>query len=184
MDVACDACCIINFLASGEILSRDPGAGVITIPTTQLFVPSQVSRESLYLLQPDPNDTASLIKSPISLAPYFDVGVLRLCQIETEEENELFVRLAIDVDDGEAACLAIAKCRGMAIATDDRPASRLAAQLAVAVVNTPQFVRLWAEGIGASRDQVAAIINRIRSFAKFVPRGDATDAEWWFAHAS
>jgi len=185
MDIACDACCIINFLAGEEILGIPPGFGNLPdVPTPQLFVPSQVARESLYLLQPAPDHPEELIKKPIDLTPYFDSKVLQLCQITTDEENDLFVRLAIDVDDGEAACLAIAKCRAMTIATDDRLASRLAAELAVPVVNTTQFLRRWAEDIGASRVQIAATIGRIQRFARFIPRRGATESEWWFEHAS
>jgi hypothetical protein len=185
MDVACDACCLINFLAGEEILPNVSGAGgVPDVSTPQLFVPSAVARESLYVLQPDPNDPEKLIKTPIDLKPYFDAGVLQLCRIESEEENDLFVRLAINVDDGEAACLAIAKVRGMTVATDDRPASRLAAELAVPVLNTPEYLRRWSEEVGASRDQVMAVISRIQRYARFIPRPDAADAEWWIAHAS
>ena len=185
MDVACDACCLINFLAGEDILSLASGAGdVSNVPMAQLFVPSAVARESLYVFQQDPNDPGGLIKAPIDLNPYFDAGVLQLCQIVAEEENDLFVRLAVNVDDGEAACLAIAKYRGMTVATDDRPASRLAAEMTVPVINTAQFLRRWAEKIGASRDQIAAIIGRIERFARFIPRRDAADADWWFEHAS
>lgn len=185
MEIACDACCIINFLAGEDILSGTSRPGDASpVPVAQLFVPTDVARESLYLLQPDPNDADGLIKTPIDLKPFFDAGVLKLCQIATDEENDLFVRLAIDVDDGEAACMAIAKFRGMAVATDDRPASRLALELAIPVINTAQYVRRWAEQVGASRDQVAAVIGRIQRYARFIPRPDAADAEWWIAHAS
>jgi len=185
MDVACDACCIINFLAGGEIVpQRSGGESAPDFPATRLFVPAEVARESLYLLQADPNDAEGLIKTPIDLNPYFDSGALQLCQMATEEENDLFVRLAIGVDDGEAACLAIAKCRGMTVATDDRPASRLASELAVPVINTAQFLRSWARHTGASRVQISTVIGRIQRLAKFIPRRDAPDAEWWFEHAS
>lgn len=185
MDIACDACCIINFLAGEDILSHAfDDKDVSNVPTAQLFVPSAVARESLYIFQPDPNDPGGLIKAPIDLNPYFDAGVLQLCQIVAEEENDLFVRLAVNVDDGEAACLAIAKFRGMTVATDDRPASRLAAEMTVPVISTPQCVRRWAESVGASRDQVATTIGRIERFARFIPRQDAADADWWFEHAS
>ncbi len=185
MDVACDACCIINFLAGEDILSHASGSrNVPPVPTVQLFVPSEVARESLYLLQRDPSDPSGFIKTPIDLNPYFEAGVLQLCEIATEEENDLFVRLAINVDDGEAACLTIAKSRGMTVATDDRPASHLASELAVPVINTAQYVRQWAESVGASRVQVAATIGRIQRFARFIPRQDAAEAEWWFDHAT
>lgn len=43
--------------------------------------------------------------------------LLHRCQLENEIEAEHFVRFATDVDDGEAICLALAKCRKWEIAT-------------------------------------------------------------------
>lgn len=181
MDVACDACCIINFLAAERILSE---ANITNARRPKLYIPSEVARESLYLLQPNPNAPNELIKTPIDLNPFLDSAALTLCTITTEEENALFVRLAIQVDDGEAACLAIAKCRGMAVATDDRPASRLAAELAVPVINTVQYLRQWGADVQATSNDIANAITRIQRFARFIPRRDAADAEWWFENAS
>jgi predicted nucleic acid-binding protein len=184
MEVACDACCIINFLAGREILQAPGSRRAPEASAPQLFVPSHVALETLYLMQPDPNEPDALVKTAIDLQPYIDAGALKICDIETDEENALFVQLAIQVDDGEAACLAIASCRGMTVATDDRPATRLAAELGVPVINTPQFVRRWAENARVSPDEVAATIDRIQRYARFILRKDADDAAWWFRHAS
>ncbi|MEX2306157.1 MAG: hypothetical protein WD738_01100 [Pirellulales bacterium] len=185
MDVACDACCIINFLAAGNVIpkphqltSRPPEA------SNRLFLPTEVIRESLYLLQPDPSDPNGLIKTKIDFAPYFDIGLLHRCQVETVEENGLFVKLASTVDDGEAACLAIAKLRGMTLASDDRLARRIALELGVPVINTAQYVYHWAHAIKASREEIVVAIQRIQRFARFLPRIGSESADWWFAHAT
>jgi hypothetical protein len=180
MDIACDACCLINFLAGDNIFSPPISPGFAkSVQVGRLFIPSEVARESLYLLQPDPNSPDDLIKTPIDLTSHFGKKILHQCTIDTKEEKDLFVRLAIDVDDGEAACLAIAKLRDFTVATDDRLAGRIAKELSIPVINTPQYVQRWAESIGASQDQIVSTIRNIERFARFSPRRDSPEAEWW-----
>lgn len=190
-DLAVDACCLINLLAAGAILpppavSMGKGMAARRTPSASpleaiLHVPAVVARESLYLLRPD-DDQTKLVKSPIDLTPYFAQGVLCECEIEGEVETGLFVQYATILDDGEAACLAIARQRGWTLATDDRPAAALAGRANVPVVSTAQLVKHWAKRANASKQQVAAVLANIRRFAKFVPRPNSPEASWWFSH--
>jgi len=183
-DVAVDACCLINLLAGGRILcpgsepSEAAAARNLAMGLT-LHVPTQVIEESLYLLEPDDEDPGKLVKAPVDLAPYVRAGLLDPCHVETREEIDLFVQLATTLDDGEAACLAIAKIRGWMLATDDRPAGKLANRLGVEVITTPGLLRLWAERTEASRHEVATVLRSIQTFARFIPRHDSPDYAWW-----
>ena len=181
-DVAVDACCLINLLAGGRILcpASDPSvaAGNLALGLA-LHVPTQVIEESLYLLKPDDEHPGKLVKTPVDLAPYVRTGLLDPCHTETPEEIDLFVHLARTLDDGEAACLAIAKIRGWMLATDDRPAGKLAKRLGVEVITTPGLVRLWAERTGATREQLAAVLRSIQTLARFIPRHDSPGHAWW-----
>lgn len=181
-DVAVDACCLINLLAGGRILcpGSDPSvaAGNLAMGLT-LHVPVQVIEESLYLLKPDDENPGKLVKTPVDLAPYVRAGLLDPCHTETPEEIDLFVQLATTLDDGEAACLAIAKIRGWMLATDDRPAGKLAGRLGVEAITTPGLVRRWAERTGAGRHEVATLLRSIQTFARFIPRHESPGYAWW-----
>src|SRR5207249_1590123 len=147
-----DACCLINILAAAPALLPLPGIAGEQLPGRKtknpsqslghylginLHVPAKVSdEETLYLLQPDQEQRDQMLVTPIDLNPYFQAGLINRCNFINEKEEELFVTLAARLDDGEAACLAIAKERGWLLATDDRKAQSLAAQLDVVVLTT------------------------------------------------
>ena len=85
------------------------------------------------------------------------------------------------LDDGEAACLAIAKHRRWSLATDDRPAGTLAGQAGVRVLTTAELVRQWAKKVNAKKQEITTVLLNIQRFAKFVPRPGSPEAAWWFA---
>jgi predicted nucleic acid-binding protein len=195
-DVALDACCLINLCAAGKILgavspsaaprrggrrgaaaSPKPGSGL----GLNLHVPSKVSEEILYVLQPDVEDTSKLVKSPIDLEHFTAAGLLHKCDFEGQEEIELFVQMAIPLGDGEAACFAIAAKRGWALATDDRRARKFAADSSLAVITTPELVKLWAKNTHASDEQIVAVLQNIQRFAYFTPRANAPEYGWWMS---
>ncbi|MEZ6131167.1 MAG: hypothetical protein R3C59_21040 [Planctomycetaceae bacterium] len=181
-DIVVDACCLINLVASGNILPASTEMGKKSKKTTfpgTLHVPEIVANEALYILQPDSDDPASLIKTPIDLSASREQRLLSDCAIEGDEESSLFVQLAVRLDDGEAAALAISKNRSWTLATDDRVAAKLAAELSVVVLTTPELVKLWANHVGANAKQIHETINGIQTYAKFVPRRDSVEFEWW-----
>ena len=186
-DVAVDACCLINLLAAGSILP-DPSAPKVKGKASThalnrtLHIPNAVAAESLYLLQPDDGDESLLVKAPIDVQSYFDAGVLIACTVEGDEETDLFVQFATRLDDGEAACLAIARNRNWAIATDDRPARKLANQFDVPVVTTVELVKEWANSSNARKPDIRDTLQNIQRFARFMPRQNSPEAEWWFSH--
>ena len=157
-DLALDACCLINLCAAGTIL-RPPSfpaakarhgakasARAERHPAFRLnlHVPSKVTGETLYIKQPDEEDQTKLVKCPLDLQEYLAAGLLAGCDFQNQAEIELFVRMAAQLGDGEAACFAIATQRGWALATDDRRARKLAAAVRLTVITTPELVKLWA----------------------------------------
>jgi predicted nucleic acid-binding protein len=193
-DVAVDACCLINLLAANCVLpqptaqkkkspeprrqSELPSLGLV------LHVPTVVSKESLYILQPDRDEPTKLLKSPVDLEPHFAGGTLSRCEIAGDDETELFVGYASKLDDGEAACLALAKNRGWLLATDDRPATSLAGRDGVTVLTTAELLKKWATNTKASKIEAAAALMNVQRFAKFVPRRNSPEAAWWLSHFS
>ena len=96
------------------------------------------------------------MKSPIDLEHFTAAGLLHKCDFEGQK-IKLFVQMAIQLGDGEAACFAIAAKRGWTLATDDRPARRLAAESSLAVVTTPELVKVWAANTKASDEEIVAV---------------------------
>src|SRR5262249_27699785 len=125
-DVVLDACCVINLYAAGTILSsgappskppprrkirvRDhlPQARELSLDF-KLHLPAKVKEEARYILQPDDEDKTRLVKVEINLDPVIQASFLHECDLQSEDETELYVQMATKLDDGEAVCFAIAK---------------------------------------------------------------------------
>jgi len=190
-DVALDACCLINLLAAecvfpkAEDVKKAPKNSVrpLVLPSLglALHIPTVVSGECYYMLQPDPDDPGRLIKVPIDLEPHFADGILHSCDMEGEESG-LFVNYATRLDDGEAACLAMAKNRGWGLATDDRVAAGLAMQQGVAVITSAELMKRWAKHTKATKAAITEALTSIQRYARFVPRSNSAEAAWWLSH--
>ena len=87
-------------------------------------------------------DLDSLSKSPksrrlaLSLGELVRSSILQRVKPESEEEIDWYVRLAQELDDGEAQALAIAKVRGFVPLTDDDKATRIAKTSELSVETT------------------------------------------------
>jgi len=145
----------------------------------KLHVPSKVKDEAQYILQPDEDERTKLVKVEIDLAPFIGAGLLHECDFQTEEERQLFVHMAVKLDDGEAMCFAIAKSRGWLLATDERPTEKLAKQHGVSIITTPELVKHWAEKTKASEEEVAKVLWNIQTFAHYFPRKTLPLHAWW-----
>jgi predicted nucleic acid-binding protein len=195
-DVVLDTCCVINLYAAGKILSgeavssKPPPRRKIIRPGSsaqakklafdlKLHLPAKVKGEARYILQPDEEDQSKLVKTAINLDPLIRSGLLHECDLEGEEETDLFVQIAVKLDDGEAACFAIAKNRGWLLATDERPTERLAKQHSVSIITTPELVKHWADKTKASEEDVARVLWNIETYAHYSPRKSLPMHSWW-----
>lgn len=168
-----DACCLINLYATGKTLD------VLRSFEGDLFIPDLIRRESLFIRRPDDEDSTKLVPEPIDLSAALAGGWLHECRCESEVETDEFIRFAAAVDDGEAICLALAKCRGWAVATDDRKAIRVARDEGIATITTPELVKHWADAFRAKDEDTATVLHNIERFARFRPRKGAPLADWW-----
>lgn len=194
-DVVLDACCVINLYAAGKILSggaprsKPPRRKTITPGSSalakklaldlKLHLPAKVKAEAKYVLQPDEEDESKLVKTEIDLDKLIQAGLVHECDFEGEEETDLFVQMAVKLDDGEAACFAIAISRGWLLATDERPTERLAKQHSVSLVTTPELVKMWADKTKASAEVVAQVLWNIQTYAHYFPRKALPMHSWW-----
>ena len=168
-----DACCLINLYASRNVL------GILRSLEGGLFVPDLVKGESLFIRKEDDQDQTILVPEAIDLTEALAEGLLHSCQLENETEAQHFVQFATSVDDGEAICLALAKCRNWMVATDDRKAIRLAKAESISTITTAEIVKLWADSCNATVETTAEILQRIERYARFSPRKDFPLHDWW-----
>lgn len=192
-DVVLDACCVINLYAAGKILSgevprskpprrKTPGSSPQAKKPAlgfKLHLPAKVKGEAQHILQPDEEDESKVLKTKIELDPLIRAGLLHECDLEGDLETDLFVQMAARLDDGEAACFAIAKNRGWLLATDERLTERLAKQHGVSIITTPELVKHWADKTKASDDDLSRMLWNIQTYAHFFPRKTSPMHSWW-----
>ncbi len=168
-----DSCCLINLYATGNTLH------ILEVYRGELYVPQVVRDETLTIRKPSDEDVTKLVTEAIDLREALDAGLLQECCLNNELEVGSFVRFASELDDGEAVCLAIAKSRGWAVATDDRKAIRVATEVEVATITTAELVRRWVDVAKPCEDQIGQVLRRIEQFARFRPRKASPLSQWW-----
>ena len=174
--VILDACGTLNLYASGQFVP------ILTTFRHEWYLPAAVERESQQYRQPDPADAEKLIVLPIDLAPAIDSGVLTRCDCEGDAENELYIELAARIgDDGESMGLAIAKSRGWSVLTDDKKARRIAKELGVVVMGTPEVMKQWSEIIRPTAGELSLVLEAIERFANYRPGPSSENFDWWIA---
>ena len=167
--VVFDTCCIVNMAAIDGHLACLASLGLTC------WVPTAVQAEGIYI-RSTPDATAV---HRIDLNAAMSSGTVRICSLEGYREHELYVNFVLGLDGGEAMALAVAKSRAWKLATDDRKARRTAQSVGVRVVTTPQLVRWWATATGHSKQQIADVLRRIETLARFVPADDSDATRWW-----
>ncbi len=172
-DTVVDACCVINLYAAGDLRSRLSWLG------GKWYIPTAVLTESLYVHNEQADGTIAM--SPIDVQSLIDDGTVLSCTAEPGEELDLYVDLATRIDDGEAMALAIAKTRGWVLSTDDRKARRLADELSVAVLTTPELIKRWSDSAtpSPSPDERRETIRLIEARASFFPATSHPLHTWW-----
>lgn len=137
-----------------------------------------VVQESFFLR--DESNPAKRVQ--IDFQKYMETGVLRLCEFLNEDEVEMYVDFASELDDGEAKSLAIALSRGSAVVTDDRKARRIFAEMGgrpADLLSTADLVRLWAEETVLDEDSLRIALTRIQIRSRFFPRTTDPNHIWW-----
>jgi predicted nucleic acid-binding protein len=172
-DQIVDACCLINVYASGNPLE------ILRALERELFVPDLVKNESLFIRKEDAEDQTLLVPEAIDLSDALAKGAIKECRLESVQEFDEFVRLAATLDDGEAICIALAKCRKWIVATDDLKALRVAQSEGVQTITTPDIVKYWADSHSIEASTLSSVIQNIERFARFMPRKSAVLRQWW-----
>jgi predicted nucleic acid-binding protein len=170
-NIVLDTCCLVNLYASGHF------ADILSSPSVGWHVPEAVEKEAMFVRERNSRGAVEL--RAVQLQEHFAAKLLQRCAPKGEEEAALFVRLAMDLEDGEAMALAIAGSRRWNLATDDAKARRWARGLGVKVVTTPEVMRDWQRTTAVDDDVVRSALARIETSANFVPSDSFPEAEWW-----
>jgi predicted nucleic acid-binding protein len=125
-------------------------------------------------------DTAAgdVVLTPIDLARY-DSESLEIVSLTTAEYSR-YVELARAVDDGEAATITVAVERAMPLATDDRKARRLCADLQVPEpMHTLGILHAYVDATHLPHAELRDILIKIRDRASYQPPRSDPDRKWW-----
>ena len=125
-----------------------------------------------------------VVNVPLNMAALISSGLLHSVRPETQAELNDYVEFAIEIDDGEAQSLAIAKHRGFTLLTDDRKALQIAqrAEINVPTISTVVVLREWAQLDPQNEARLRAVVERISVLAKFGPRVGSIEHDWWIRY--
>jgi predicted nucleic acid-binding protein len=172
--VILDACSTINLYATGRFIR------ILQDLKHEWYLPVAVTKKAKYIRQADPADPRKLVPVAIDLEGAWQANVLHECDCRDETELQLYVDLATKIrDDGESMGLAIAKCRGWHVVTDDRKARRIATELGIPLFCTPELLKTWAELITIQEQEIAQVLHSIQTFATFIPNRSLPAHDWW-----
>lgn len=170
--VLLDACCVINFCASGQFLGILKSLPAKIVVTT---VVQECELKTLQRLQEEQNDVVLEFEEAIQQ------GLLKVVDFESEEEEESFVNYAVDLDDGESATCAIAVHRKWAISTDDDKAIKFLQKNFphLQILSTPEIIKHWSEKQSIDSLVLSNVLNAIRIKGRYVPPKNDPLRNWW-----
>jgi predicted nucleic acid-binding protein len=167
-----DACCIINFAASGflfDILSCIPAQTMIT---------EEVKNELSNLPCSEDESTGSLAQFKLAIKEQ----ILGITDFKSESEEALFIDYASTLgDDGEASTAAIAIHRGWSMATDDKKAiSFFQKQVPdLQIISTLDIVRYWSQQAGLDSCELREKLESIQKNGRYTPHKNHPLLSWW-----
>lgn len=168
-----DACCILNFSASGDFLA------ILKSLPAQVVVAEVVRKQELRTLQrleDEENEGA------IQLEKAIQQGLLLVMDFESNREEETFVNYAFELgDDGESATFAIAFHRGWTVATDDKKAITFFQKEAphCQILSTLEIVKHWSEEAKLDAAKLKIALGAIRNKGRYLPNRTHPLLGWW-----
>jgi predicted nucleic acid-binding protein len=168
-----DACCVLNFCASGDFLGILKSIPAEVVVTT---VVQEYELRTLQRLKEEDNQGAIQFEAAI------EQGLLIVVDFESEQEEESYVNYAAILgDDGESATCAIAVHRQWAIATDDKRATSFIQREArnIQILSTPEIIKHWSEVASLDDSDLRNVLNTIRLKGRYLPAKTHPLRSWW-----
>jgi predicted nucleic acid-binding protein len=169
-----DASCVLNLYASGKFKE------IVESLTEPLVVINYVvEQEALFVRYKEPDQDEEQ-KKTVDLSPLVPAGLLKVISMNSEKEQETFVDLASELDDGEAITIALAEHRGYCVATDDRKALKVISERGlVHTTSTLELVKRWSEVRKAPRKEIKTALSLIWEGASYYPGERDPLYSWW-----
>jgi hypothetical protein len=171
--VVLDACCVLNFCASGYLIE------ILESISAQVVVTEVVRERELLTLQrlrDENNEDVSQFETAI------EKGLISVVDFDSEIEEEIFVNYVFELgDDGESATGAIAFHRDWAIATDDKKAISFFQREApnLQILSTLAIVQHWLETGKISPTTLRSALSAIRIRGRYIPHRNHPLLSWW-----
>jgi predicted nucleic acid-binding protein len=168
-----DACCILNFCASGNFL------GILQAIPAQVVVSEVVKDQEIKTIQSLEDEENEGI---LQFEKAIESGLLLVVDFASEAEEETFVNTAFVLrDDGESATFALAFHRRWGIATDDKKAiaffQKEAPQLQI--ISTLAIVKHWSEQENIDAAQLKITLSAIKIKGRYIPPRNHPLLTWW-----
>lgn len=163
-----DACVLLNLHASGRI--KD----VLLSSGRRCVASRYATSESLWYRDGDKRIDADF-------EPLVAEGILEVRDLASSGEFALFVALAADLGDGEAATGAIAASLSATAATDDKKALRIFRDWdpPITTIGTVGLLKDWESTCAVPREKMTEVLRSIRLRASYRPSPGSPEAEWW-----
>lgn len=165
-----DACVALNLAATG--IPTD----ILATLRSQFAMARQAAEETLYI---ETITAGKATQELVDLREWVAEGVLQVFDLAPAETRQ-FVTLATEIDDGEAATLAIAQIRGLEVATDDRKARRVAQRLNLPEpIRTSRLLHDCCSATNLPSSEIAKVLQAIEQRARFRPPTSDPLHPWW-----
>lgn len=144
----------------------------------QFGICSVVKNESIYLRGADLNAPPEAVK----LDALLESDRLTVFELSGDEEKELYVDYATELDDGEAMSLALVCSRGFSMASDDRKARRLFTEEIgdlKRLLSTSHILKEWSEKAGMNAADLKQVLTEVSRRGRFYPNSGDPHFAWW-----
>jgi predicted nucleic acid-binding protein len=144
----------------------------------QFGICSVVKNESIYLRATDLNAPPEEVK----LDAYLESNHLTVFELSSDEEKELYVDYATQLDDGEAMSLALVYSRGFSMASDDGKARRLFTEEIrdlERLLSTSQILKEWSEKAQMNTADLKQVLTEVSRRGRFFPNSSDPHFAWW-----
>lgn len=166
-----DACSIINlFCGWGGIQELHTFGASWSTTTTALLEFKEVRVQ-----QAD----GTIIRSPIEHAILLQQYPLAILSDLSESELDTATDLSVEIDDGEAECLAVALHRNLVFVSDDGLAIAAAESRGAQAISSLDLISQWADLEPSRPALLLGILERIELLARYIPPRNHLRRAWW-----
>lgn len=172
-----DACALVNLHCGWG------GLGELRNFGTSWSIGDTALKEAMFVRDFAPN--GDILKVTLDSAAVVAEGNLHVLSLDGEQEHAALIEFALELDDGEAQAMSLALHRERVLATDDRPALRVASQLiTVQTIGTPEILTAWVNANPEQGHRLPEVIRRVNVLGPFRLKKNSPHYGWWQAHLS